>query len=54
MVLRYAFDMSEREVAATLGISAGAVKSATSRGAKQLAEMLGGSLARIDGWEAAR
>ncbi|GIF15032.1 SigE family RNA polymerase sigma factor [Actinoplanes teichomyceticus] len=54
VVLRYAFDMSEREVAATLGISAGAVKSATSRGAKQLAEMLGGSLARIDGWEAAR
>ncbi|MEV6347935.1 SigE family RNA polymerase sigma factor [Actinoplanes sp. NPDC051851] len=54
VVLRYAFDMSERDVAITLGISEGAVKSATSRGAKQLAELLGGSLARINGWEAAR
>ncbi|MEV6305040.1 SigE family RNA polymerase sigma factor [Actinoplanes sp. NPDC051861] len=57
VVLRYAFDMSEREVAAALNISIGAVKSATSRGARQLAELLGGSdaaMARIDGWEAAR
>ncbi|WP_045742823.1 SigE family RNA polymerase sigma factor [Actinoplanes rectilineatus] len=53
VVLRYAFDMPEREVAGILGISVGAVKSATSRGAKQLADILGDS-ARFDGWEAAR
>ncbi|MEU4556981.1 SigE family RNA polymerase sigma factor [Actinoplanes sp. NPDC023936] len=55
VVLRYAFDLPEREVATILGISVGAVKSATSRGAKQLAGLLGdGGVARIDGWEAAR
>jgi RNA polymerase sigma-70 factor (sigma-E family) len=55
VVLRYAFDLPEREVATILGISVGAVKSSTSRGAKQLAELLGGSgVAAIDGWEAAR
>ncbi|BAL91878.1 putative RNA polymerase ECF-subfamily sigma factor [Actinoplanes missouriensis 431] len=55
VVLRYAFDLPEREVATILGISVGAVKSATSRGAKQLADLLGdGGVARIDGWEAAR
>ncbi|WP_109590088.1 SigE family RNA polymerase sigma factor [Actinoplanes xinjiangensis] len=53
VVLRYAFDLPEREVAAILGISVGAVKSSTSRGAKQLAGLLGEHV-RIDGWEAAR
>ncbi|WP_430783607.1 SigE family RNA polymerase sigma factor [Actinoplanes sp. G11-F43] len=53
VVLRYAFDLPEREVAGILGISVGAVKSATSRGAKQLAGLLGDQV-RIDGWEAAR
>ena len=42
VVLRYAFDVPEREVAAILGISVGAVKSQTSRGAAQLSEYLRG------------
>lgn len=41
VVLRYAFDLSERETARTLGISVGTVKSQTSRGAAQLAGLLG-------------
>jgi RNA polymerase sigma-70 factor (sigma-E family) len=41
VVLRYAFDLSEQETARTLGISVGTVKSQTSRGAAQLAELLG-------------
>ena len=49
VVLRYAFDLSEREVADILDISVGAVKSQTSRGARQLAGML-----QFDGWEVAR
>jgi RNA polymerase sigma-70 factor (sigma-E family) len=40
VVLRYAFDMPEREVAEMLGISVGAVKSLTSRGAAQLSGYL--------------
>lgn len=40
VVLRYAFDVPEKEVAAILGISVGAVKSHTSRGADQLATLL--------------
>ena len=40
VVLRYAFDVPEREVAEILGISVGTVKSQTSRGAEQLAGFL--------------
>jgi RNA polymerase sigma-70 factor (sigma-E family) len=56
VVLRYAFDLSEREVAEILDISVGAVKSQTSRGARQLAEMLQDVRLpdRLDGWEVAR
>jgi RNA polymerase sigma-70 factor (sigma-E family) len=40
VVLRYAFDVPEREVAELLGISVGAVKSQASRGAAQLSSFL--------------
>lgn len=40
VVLRYAFDLPEQEVADILGISAGTVKSQTSRGARQLSGLL--------------
>jgi len=42
VVLRYAFDVPEREVAEILGISVGAVKSQASRGAAQLSTYLQG------------
>jgi RNA polymerase sigma-70 factor (sigma-E family) len=45
VVLRYAFDLSERETARTLGISVGTVKSQTSRGVAQLTALLGGQSA---------
>jgi RNA polymerase sigma-70 factor (sigma-E family) len=56
VVLRYAFDLSEQEVAGILGISVGAVKSQTSRGAKQLADLLQDTRLpdTLDGWEVAR
>jgi len=56
VVLRYAFDLPEREVAAILDISVGAVKSQTSRGARQLADMLHDVRwpDHLDGWEVAR
>ena len=44
IALRYYFDLSEREIAETLKISAGAVKSHASRGAAALRENLHGLL----------
>lgn len=44
LVLRYWAGLSEREIAQTLGISAGSVKSAASRGMATLQERLGGQL----------
>ena len=41
VVLRYGFGLSERETADVLKIAVGTVKSQTSRGAAQLAELLG-------------
>ncbi|MEV4351823.1 SigE family RNA polymerase sigma factor [Actinoplanes sp. NPDC049596] len=56
VVLRYAFDLPEQEVAAILGISVGTVKSQTSRGAKQLADLLQELRLpdQLGGWEVAR
>jgi RNA polymerase sigma-70 factor (sigma-E family) len=49
VVLRYAFDLSEHEVAGLLGISIGTVKSQTSKGAEQLRRALGAPDATISG-----
>jgi RNA polymerase sigma-70 factor (sigma-E family) len=40
VVLRHAFDLSEADVAATLGVSVGTVKSQTFKGMAQLAKLL--------------
>jgi RNA polymerase sigma-70 factor (sigma-E family) len=40
VVLRLAFDLSEREVAQTLGITVGTVKSQTSKGVRQFRQLL--------------
>jgi RNA polymerase sigma-70 factor (sigma-E family) len=42
LILRYWSGLSEREIAQTLGISAGSVKSAASRGIASLQQVLGG------------
>ncbi|MFG3496678.1 SigE family RNA polymerase sigma factor [Streptomyces sp. NPDC047886] len=45
VVLRHAFDLSERETALALGVSVGTVKSQTSKGLAQLERLLGGRAA---------
>ena len=44
LVLRYAFDLTEREVSATLGISVGTVKSQTSKAVAQFRREAGDAL----------
>lgn len=41
VVLRHAFDLSERDTALVLGVSVGTVKSQTSRGVAELQRLLG-------------
>lgn len=45
VVLRHAFDLSERDTALTLGTSVGTVKSQTSKGVAQLEKLLDGDTA---------
>ena len=47
LVLRYWDQLSEAEIARTLGCSTGTVKSAGSRGLKRLRELTGADLARL-------
>jgi DNA-directed RNA polymerase specialized sigma24 family protein len=56
VVLRYAFGLTDGEVARALGISVAAARSRTARGVRQLSALLGGSFAapRVSGWETAR
>ncbi|MFI5937299.1 sigma factor-like helix-turn-helix DNA-binding protein [Actinoplanes sp. NPDC051494] len=54
VVLRYAFDLSEREIAGILGTSVTAVRAEITRGARQLGDLLGGDLTAVDGWGTAR
>ncbi|MET8297575.1 MULTISPECIES: SigE family RNA polymerase sigma factor [unclassified Streptomyces] len=45
VVLRYAFDLSEKDTAQVLGISVGTVKSQTSKGTAELQRLLGAGVA---------
>ncbi|MBT2526511.1 SigE family RNA polymerase sigma factor [Streptomyces flavidovirens] len=45
VVLRHAFDLSERDTALALGVSVGTVKSQTSKGVAQLEKLLGSDTA---------
>jgi RNA polymerase sigma-70 factor (sigma-E family) len=45
VVLRHAFDLSERDTALALGVSVGTVKSQTSKGMAELGRLLGASAA---------
>jgi len=49
VVLRYAFDLPEQQVAALLGVSVGTVKSQTAKGAEQLRRSLGNAAGTIAG-----
>jgi RNA polymerase sigma factor (sigma-70 family) len=46
VVLRYVADVSEEDVASSLGISAGAVKAHASRGLARLRQLIGASSRR--------
>ena len=56
VVLRYAFGLTEPEVARALGISIGAVRTRTSRGARQLSALIGypSAITRLADRETAR
>ncbi|MEV7027117.1 SigE family RNA polymerase sigma factor [Kitasatospora sp. NPDC093558] len=47
VVLRHAFDLSEKDTAAALGISVGTVKSQTSKGMAELQQLLGARAAGV-------
>jgi DNA-directed RNA polymerase specialized sigma24 family protein len=47
VVLRHAFDLSEKDTALALGVSVGTVKSQTSKGMAELQKLLGGKGAPV-------